>query len=151
MAAPAHNAASPEIAWRNGVAAAASGNSDAALHWLERAHRTAPDDPRIALDLANIRLGIGGAVQIDLAAAAFAVLTSRYDVAAGWLGAMAAARLAGEHEKASEALRQLLSRHCIPEDRGFPEVAAAVAFLASDEAAFITGETLGVSGGMGCG
>lgn len=31
------------------------------------------------------------------------------------------------------------------------EVAAAAAFLASDEAAFITGETLGVSGGMGCG
>ncbi len=31
------------------------------------------------------------------------------------------------------------------------EVAAAVAFLASDGAAFITGETLGVSGGMGCG
>jgi 2-hydroxycyclohexanecarboxyl-CoA dehydrogenase len=31
------------------------------------------------------------------------------------------------------------------------EVAATVAFLASDEAGFITGETLGVSGGMGCG
>ena len=30
------------------------------------------------------------------------------------------------------------------------EVAAAVAFLASREAGFITGETLGVSGGMGC-
>lgn len=30
------------------------------------------------------------------------------------------------------------------------EVAAAVAFLASRDAAFITGETLGVSGGMGC-
>jgi hypothetical protein len=40
---------------------------------------------------------------------------------------MAAARLAGEHEHAAEALRQLLSRHCIPADRGFPEVAAAVA------------------------
>lgn len=31
------------------------------------------------------------------------------------------------------------------------EVAAAVAFLASREASFITGEALGVSGGMGCG
>jgi 2-hydroxycyclohexanecarboxyl-CoA dehydrogenase len=31
------------------------------------------------------------------------------------------------------------------------EVAAAVAFLASEDAGFITGETLGVSGGMGCG
>jgi 2-hydroxycyclohexanecarboxyl-CoA dehydrogenase len=31
------------------------------------------------------------------------------------------------------------------------EVAAAVAFLVSDTASFITGESLGVSGGMGCG
>lgn len=31
------------------------------------------------------------------------------------------------------------------------EVAAAVTFLASPEASFITGEALGVSGGMGCG
>ncbi|MCW5773806.1 MAG: SDR family oxidoreductase, partial [Rhodospirillaceae bacterium] len=31
------------------------------------------------------------------------------------------------------------------------EVAAAAAFLASDDAAYITGETLGVSGGMGLG
>ena len=31
------------------------------------------------------------------------------------------------------------------------EVAAAVTFLASEEAGYITGETLGVSGGMGIG
>lgn len=31
------------------------------------------------------------------------------------------------------------------------EVAAAVAFLVTDAAGFVTGETLGVSGGMGCG
>ncbi len=31
------------------------------------------------------------------------------------------------------------------------EIAAAIAFLASEDAGFITGEVLGVSGGMGCG
>ena len=51
-------------------------------------------------------------------------------------------------EKLLDAMRgaTLLNRLGTPE-----EVAAAVAFLASDEAAFITGETIGVSGGMGCG
>jgi 2-hydroxycyclohexanecarboxyl-CoA dehydrogenase len=51
-------------------------------------------------------------------------------------------------EKLLSAMRgaTLLNRLGTPE-----EVAAAVAFLASDEAGFITGETLGVSGGMGCG
>lgn len=51
-------------------------------------------------------------------------------------------------EKLLDAMRSstLLNRLGTPE-----EVAAAVAFLASDEAGFITGETLVVSGGMGCG
>jgi 2-hydroxycyclohexanecarboxyl-CoA dehydrogenase len=51
-------------------------------------------------------------------------------------------------EKLLDAMRSatLLRRLGTPQ-----EVAAAVAFLGSDEAGFITGETLGVSGGMGCG
>jgi 2-hydroxycyclohexanecarboxyl-CoA dehydrogenase len=51
-------------------------------------------------------------------------------------------------EKLLNAMRgaTLLNRLGTPD-----EVAAAVVFLASVGAAFITGETLGVSGGMGCG
>jgi NAD(P)-dependent dehydrogenase (short-subunit alcohol dehydrogenase family) len=51
-------------------------------------------------------------------------------------------------EKLLEAMRgaTLMNRLGTPE-----EVAAAAVFLAGEEAAFITGETLGVSGGMGCG
>lgn len=50
-------------------------------------------------------------------------------------------------DKLLEAMKAstLVGRLGMPE-----EVAAATAFLASDEAGFITGETLGVSGGMGC-
>jgi NAD(P)-dependent dehydrogenase (short-subunit alcohol dehydrogenase family) len=53
---------------------------------------------------------------------------------------------AGEKLLAAMCSATLLNRLGRPD-----EVAAAVAFLAGAEAAFITGETLGVSGGMGCG
>ncbi len=79
------------------------------------------------MDLANIRLGIGGAEQIALAGAAFEVLAARYDVTAAWLGVIAARRLAGAHAPAAEALAALLTRHCVPEDWGFTELASAVA------------------------
>lgn len=51
-------------------------------------------------------------------------------------------------EKLLDAMKAatLLNRLGTPD-----EVAAAVAFLVSEEAGFVTGETLGVSGGMGCG
>jgi 2-hydroxycyclohexanecarboxyl-CoA dehydrogenase len=54
--------------------------------------------------------------------------------------------LGGEKLLESMKAATLVGRLGTPE-----EVAAAVAFLAADEAAFITGETIGVSGGMGCG
>lgn len=60
---------------------------------------------------------------------------------------MLRAAVATGGEKLLEAMQAttLLNRLGTPE-----EVAAAVAFLASTEAGFITGEVLGVSGGMGC-
>jgi 2-hydroxycyclohexanecarboxyl-CoA dehydrogenase len=51
-----------------------------------------------------------------------------------------------------ERLLQAMTGATLAGRLGTPdEVAAAVTFFASDAAAFITGETLGVSGGMGCG
>lgn len=51
-----------------------------------------------------------------------------------------------------EPLLKAMTQATLAGRLGTPEeVAAAVAFLAGAEAAFITGETLGVSGGMGCG
>jgi NAD(P)-dependent dehydrogenase (short-subunit alcohol dehydrogenase family) len=52
----------------------------------------------------------------------------------------------GDEVVAAMAAATLLNRIGDPE-----EVAAMVAFLASDRAAYVTGETIGVSGGMGVG
>lgn len=55
-------------------------------------------------------------------------------------------------ETGGEKLLQAMKGATLVGRLGEPdEVAAAVAFIASPEAGFITGETLGVSGGQGCG
>ena len=59
-------------------------------------------------------------------------------------------------ERAIEAFGEKLQRDLenltLVRRLGTPEeVAAAVGFLASPNASFVTGEALGVSGGMGCG
>lgn len=55
-------------------------------------------------------------------------------------------------ERGGDKLLQAMTGATLAGRLGMPdEVAAAVAFLASTDAGFITGEVLGVSGGMGCG
>jgi NAD(P)-dependent dehydrogenase (short-subunit alcohol dehydrogenase family) len=51
-------------------------------------------------------------------------------------------------EKAAPGLKEMIRRHILTPEFGTPEdIAALVAFLASDEARYITGENISISGG----
>ncbi len=95
-------------AWQAGVRAAQDADFAAARKWLERAHRLAPNDPRLTLDLANLRLAMG-----DPADALFDGVARRFDAAPAWEGLVAARRVAGDLAGARTALATYLSRHCV--------------------------------------
>ena len=114
--------ASAASAWARGR----EGGADAGL-WLARARRLAPDDPRIALDLARHELNQGNA---SAAQAAFAALAARHDIAAAWMGLALAAQQAHESRAAAAALDSLLTRHCLPRDAAFAAFAGHIAAAA---------------------
>jgi GT2 family glycosyltransferase/glycosyltransferase involved in cell wall biosynthesis len=103
-------AAAAADAWQAGVSHAQAGDFAAARNWLERAHRLAPNDPRLTLDLANLRLAMG-----DPAEALFETLAARFDAAPAWEGLIQARRAAGDLAGARAALATYLSRHCVTE------------------------------------
>jgi 2-hydroxycyclohexanecarboxyl-CoA dehydrogenase len=55
------------------------------------------------------------------------------------------------HERSPDSIEAITRMTLLRRVGSVDEVAAAVAFLVSEEAGYITGETLGVSGGMGIG
>ena len=109
-------AIAPAEAWQSGLRAAHAGDLALAKSWLERALRLAPDDPRIALDLANLRLAEGTADGLALAMEGFEALAARYDVAAAWQGLIVARRRANDPGGAAAAAAAYLARHCAPEE-----------------------------------
>ena len=66
-------------------------------------------------------------------------------VSPGFILTSAAFNLLSEEERSRMTRHNALSRAGVPED-----IAGAVAYLASDDASFITGQTILVDGGMTC-
>ena len=94
-------------AQQHGQQALITGDNAAALRWLDRAHRLAPDDGTLTLALASACLR-----RDDVRAAAlFLTIAEAEDVREAWLG-LAAARLSlGDASGAADALANALTRH----------------------------------------
>jgi GT2 family glycosyltransferase/glycosyltransferase involved in cell wall biosynthesis len=112
---------SAAAAWLRGL----EGGPDA-LAWLDRAARLAPNDPRIALDLARLRLA-GGREALRLAAESFARIAERHDAAQAWLGLAVARDRLSDPAGAASALNDLLQRHCVSTDLAFLALADRIA------------------------
>jgi len=99
-------------AWLRGQAALAAGDADAALRWLDRAARIAPEDDIIALGVATACLGRDSARSARL----FARVAKARDVREAWFGLAVARLRCGEADGAAKALGQALARHVAPAD-----------------------------------
>ena len=110
---------SAAAAWARGLKQGKDG-----LLWLRRARRLAPDDPRIALDLARALLAAG---QNAKAASEFAAIARSHGITAAWTGLALAEQSAGNARAAAAALSQLFTRHCLKPDPSFIAFALHVA------------------------
>ena len=96
-----------QSALRRGDALLAAGDPKAAMPWLERAGRIAPEDDTVALSLALALLALGDAK----ATASFESLSRRHDVREVWLGLATARNRLGDATGAAAALARSLSGH----------------------------------------
>jgi len=112
-----------ETALRQGQDLLSAGDAAAALPWLERARRIAPEDDTALLALAMARLALGDAT----AAEAFATLATRHDVREVWIGLAAMRLRAGDAAAAATALAAALSGHALPDEATWSGFADAVA------------------------
>ena len=116
-----------ETAWRQAETLAGEGSIPEARALLERAHRRAPADQNLLLDLALIRLRDGDATgSADL----FDAVARRHDVREAWAGLAAARLVSGDAVGASRACARCLQTHVADE----PLVALAQAILRSAQA-----------------
>jgi len=109
--------------WRRGDAARAEGDLAGARRWLEWAHRLLPDDPSIAMALASVLVALADPAALAL----FSRVAAEHDVFAAWLGAAAAARLAGKSGHAAADLAMALANHAVPDTRELGGLADAIA------------------------
>ena len=102
----------------------AAGDAAAALPWIERACRFAPTDPtlRFTLGITWLRLA-----DWRRAAPLLAAVAQECDMAEAWYALASARASLGQAGPAAAALRELLSRHVLPDDPGLSGQATGIA------------------------
>jgi len=118
--------AQAEAALRSGQALLDAGDPAAALPWLERACRIAPDNATALLPLAAALLALGD----PRAADAFATLAAEHDVREVWIGLAVARQRLGDLTGAAAALARSLAGHALPMHEAEFEFADAIAAAA---------------------